>query len=171
MMMQYIRDVSAMLCFVSAVREKTIEHHLAAGRVLLPNCLAFGHQNYACYLTSQHVKLQNIKPKQEEAWNDHLLSGFDGSVSGKLYTTIHCHLITETTINREVTVRGGPMQGGFSANEKAVDAFVKTSHFMANVRVKLKEPLNVFDAVHPQRNNCWCDKEARENDRKSCFAA
>ena len=81
MMMQYIRDVSAMLCFVSAVRENTIE----------------------------------------------------------------------TTINREVKVRGGPMQGGFSTDEKAVDTFVKTSHFMATVRAKLKERLDVLtQSVHKE---------------------
>ena len=151
MMMQYIRDVSAMLCFVSAVRENTIERHLAAERVLLPKCFAFGHQNYARYPTFQHVKLQDIRSKQEGAWNDLLVNGFGGSVSGKPYSTIHGDLITETTINREVKVRGGPMQGGFSTDEKAVDTFVKTSHFMATFRAKLKERLDVLtQSVHKE---------------------
>ena len=65
MMMQYIRDVSAMLCFVSAVREKATERHLVAERVLLPKCFAFEHRNYARYLIFQNVKLQDIKSKQE----------------------------------------------------------------------------------------------------------
>ncbi|KAG1692280.1 Glutamate receptor 2 [Nymphon striatum] len=151
LIVRYVRDVSAMLCFVSAVREKRIERHLAAERVLLPKCFAFGHQNYARYMTFQHVKLQDIKSKQDEAWNDLLVNGFGGSVSGKPYSTIHGDLITETTINREVKVRGGPMQGGFSTDEKAVDTFVKTSHFMATVRVKLKERLNVLtQSVHKE---------------------
>eukprot|EP00795_Rhopilema_esculentum_P015069 gene15069-6234_t len=88
MMMQYIRDVSAMLIFVSAVRENTIERRLAAERVFLPECFAFGHQNYACYLTFQHVIMRDIKSKQEGAWNDLLVNGFGGSVSGKPYLTI-----------------------------------------------------------------------------------
>ena len=55
MMVDYLNDVSAMLCFIAAVREKNIEAHLAAERVLLPKCFAFGHVNYARYLTFQYV--------------------------------------------------------------------------------------------------------------------
>ena len=150
MMMQYIRDVSAMLCFVSAVRENTIERHLAAERVFLPKFFAF-LQNYARYLTFQHVKLQEIRSKQEGAWYDLLVNGFGGSVSGKPYLTIHVDLITETTINSEVKVRRGPMQGGFSTDEKAVDTCVKTSHIMATVWAKLKERLDVLtQSVHKE---------------------
>ena len=57
MMVDYLNDVSAMLCFIAAVREKNIEAHLAAERVLLPKCFAFGHVNYARYLTFQYVNL------------------------------------------------------------------------------------------------------------------
>ncbi len=97
------------------------------------------------------MKLQDIKSKQKEAWSDLLVNGFGGSISGKPYSTIHGDLIMGTTINRETKVRGGPMQGGFGTDEKGVDTFVKTSHFMANVRVKLKDRLNVFTpSVHKE---------------------
>ena len=38
MMVEYLKDVSAMLCFIVAVREKSSETHSAAERVLLPKC-------------------------------------------------------------------------------------------------------------------------------------
>ena len=114
-------------------KRKNNERHLAAARVLLPVCFAFVHQNYARYLTFKHVKMQDSRSKQKGAWNDLLVNGFGDSVSGKPYSTIHGDLITETTMNREMKVRGGPIQGGFSTHEKAVDTFVKTSHFMATI--------------------------------------
>ena len=60
---------------------------------------------------------------------------------------MHGDLITETTINREVKAKVGPMQGGFSTDIIAVDTFMKTSHFIANLRMKLKERLRVFTTL------------------------
>ena len=40
MILEYLRDVSAMLCLISSVRENSIERHLAAERVLIPKCFA-----------------------------------------------------------------------------------------------------------------------------------
>jgi len=99
------------LCsLIVAMREKSIETHLAAERTLLPKCFAFGHVNYARYLTFQHVNLQNVKMNHKDAWDDLVENGFRGSLSGEPFSTIHGDLITEITINREVKVRGGPMQ-------------------------------------------------------------
>ena len=137
MMVEYLKDVSAMLCFIVAVREKSMETHLAAERVLLPKCFAFGHVNYARYLTFQHVNLQNVKRNLKDAWDDLVQNGFGGSMSGKPFSTIHGDLITEITINREVKVRGGPMQGGYSTSEQTTDTFIKTSHIMAKLRATL----------------------------------
>ena len=144
MIVEYLRDVSAMLCLISSVRENSIERHLAAERVLIPKCFAFGHQNYSRYLSFQHVKLLDIKRNHPAIWDDLLQNGFGGSISGEPFSTVHGDLITETTINREVKTRGGPMQGGFSTDITAVDTFMKTSHIIANLRVKLKERLKVF---------------------------
>ena len=73
-----------------------------------------------------------------------MVNSFGGSVSRKAYSTNHGDLITKTTINREVKTRGGPMQDGFSTDEKAVDTLVKTSRLMATVQAKFKECLNVL---------------------------
>eukprot|EP00794_Sanderia_malayensis_P016352 gene16352-17996_t len=144
MIVEYIRDVSAMLCLISSVREHSIERHLAAERALIPKCFAFGHPNYSRYLTYQHVRLLDIKSTERMVWDDLVKNGFGGSLSGEPFSTIHGDLITETTINREVKVKGGPMQGGFSTDVKTVDTFLKTSHIIADLRGKLKERLNVL---------------------------
>eukprot|EP00795_Rhopilema_esculentum_P006387 gene6387-11826_t len=144
MIVQYLKDVSAMLCLISSVRENTIERHLAAERALIPKCFAFGHPNYARYLSFQHVNLLDIKRNHATIWQDLLENEYGGSVSCESFSTMHGELITEMTINREVTARGGPMQGGFSTDITAVDTFMKTSHFIANLRMKLKERLRVF---------------------------
>ncbi len=144
MIVEYLRDVSAMLCLISSVRENSIERHLAAERVLIPKCFAFGHPNYSRYLSFQHVKLVDIKRNHTAIWEDLSQNGYGGSISGEPFSTMHGDLITETTINREVKTRGGPMQGGFSTDITAVDTFMKTSHIVANLRVKLKERLKVF---------------------------
>ncbi len=151
MMIEYLKDVSAMLALVRSVREKSIDLHLAAERALLPKCFAFDHVNYSRYLSAQHVNLQSIKINNPAAWEDLELNGFGGSLTGKPFSTIHGDLITEVTINREVKVRGGPMQGGFSTNERTTDAFIKTSRIIANIRGKLKEKLNVLtSSVHKE---------------------
>eukprot|EP00794_Sanderia_malayensis_P002977 gene2977-3431_t len=151
MMIEYLKDVSAMLALVRSVREKSIDLHLAAEGALLPKCFAFDHVNYSRYLSAQHVNLQSIKINNPAAWEDLELNGFGGSLKGKPFSTIHGDLITEVTINREVKVRGRPMQGGFSTNERTTDAFIKTSHIIANIRGKLKEKLNVLtSSVHKE---------------------
>ena len=86
-------------------------------------------------------------------------NGYGGSITGELFSTVHDDLITETTINREVKTRGGPMQGGFSTDITAVDTSVKTSHIIANLRVKLKERLKVHK-VSSKRNKQRRSEEA-----------
>ena len=144
MMNEYLQDVSAMLCLIQAAREKNIELHLAAERAHLPKCFAFGHVNYARYLSFQHVNLADIKFNRRDVWNDLKVNGFGGSLSGKPFSTIHGDLITETTVNREVKVKGGPTQGGYSTSEQATDAFIKTSHLIAKLRATLKERLDIL---------------------------
>ena len=121
MVVAYIRDVSHLLALVSAVREGSIECHLQAKRALLPKLFAFGHPNYARYLTYQHVTLEMLKSTNPSAWRELQTHGFGGSISGEPFSTVHGDYITETTINREVKVRGGPMQGGYSTSQKAID--------------------------------------------------
>ena len=151
MILQYIRDVSNMLGLIFAVRAKSIELHAAAERALLPKLFAFNHVNYARYLTVQHTNFEQMEIKNKNAWEDLVTNGFGGSISGKNFSTIHGDLITETTINREVKVRGGAMRGGFSTSKKANDTFIKTSHLMAKVRRKLKEKIHLLtSSVHKE---------------------
>ena len=150
MMIQYIKDVSVLLALVSAVREKSIELHIAAERALLPKCFAFNHMNHLRYLTIQHVNFERIQIDKSSAWDDLVNEGFGGSLTGQRFSTTHGDLITETTITREGKVRG-PLRGGYSTSFEANDAFVKTSHLMAKIRSKLKEKLSVLSSsVHKE---------------------
>ena len=117
---------------------------MQAERALLSKLFAFGHPNYARFLTYQHVTLEQLKLMNPSAWRELQDNGFGGSLSGEPFSTVHGDYITETTINREVKVRGGPMHGGYSTSLRANDTFVKTSHLMAEVRSALKEKLHVL---------------------------
>ena len=114
---------------------------MAGERAMLPQCFAFDHPNYYWYLTAQHVNLSALSTQESETWEDLLANGFGGSLSGEPFSTIHGDPITETTINWEGKVRGGPMHGGYSISEEPIDAFIKTSHIMVTIRSKLKEKL------------------------------
>ena len=80
MMAKYLKDTSPKLCFIIAVRQISIETHLAAERVLLSRWFNFGHVNYARYLTFQHVILQNVKMNHKDAWDDLVQCEFGGSM-------------------------------------------------------------------------------------------
>ena len=50
-----------------------------------------------------------------------MANGFGGFMSGEPFSTIHGDLITDTTINREVKVRGGSMRGDYSTSEETIN--------------------------------------------------
>jgi hypothetical protein len=60
MMLEYMKDVSAMLCLIAAVREKSIEAHMAAERSLLPKCFTFGHVNYAAGISHSNMSISSM---------------------------------------------------------------------------------------------------------------
>ena len=159
MIVEYIHDVSALLSLISSVRELSIARHLQAERNFLPQLFAFGHVNYARYLTYQHVCLQDLKSTNPKAWKELSDNGFGGSLSGEPFSTIHGDLIIETTINREVKVKGGPMPGGYSTSKSTTDAFIKTSHIMAKIRAAIKKRLHILaSSVHKE-----CTSGAKNN--------
>ena len=67
---QYLKDVSNLLALVSAVRENNIEKHLQAERRMLKQVFAFDHQNYARYLSYQHVFLRELQENGHPAFKD-----------------------------------------------------------------------------------------------------
>ena len=72
------------------------------------------------------------------------MNGFSGSISGEPFSLKHGDLIIETTINRDVKERGGPIQGGYSIDSNATNMFVKTTHLMAKLRTALKRKLHLL---------------------------
>ena len=107
--------------------------HLEVERAMLPQLFAFVHPNYSRYLTYQHIKnslyIKHIK----------LESSFEINFIGDKFSTKHGGIIIETTVNREVKVPGGPMQGGYSIN-----IFVKNSSLLAKLQSVLKERIHLL---------------------------
>ena len=71
-------------------------------------------------------------------------NGFGGSLTGDTSFTKHGHLIIETTVNREVKVWEGLMQGGYSTDLDPTNIFVKNSHLLTTLRSVLKERIHLL---------------------------
>ena len=65
--------------------------------------------------------LSNLYVKNPKAWDELLNHGFGGNLSGQPFSTEHGDLIIEMTVNKEVKVRGGPMQGDYSTDLKSMN--------------------------------------------------
>ena len=71
------------------------------------------------------------------------------SLTGRKCSTIPGDLVTETTVNREVKIRGGggggggAMRGGYSTSQEAVNNFVMNTHVLAKLRRALKEKMDL----------------------------
>ena len=108
------------------------------------NRTSFGHPNSARYLTYQNVTISTLCISNSKAWEDLRMDGFGGIISGEPFSSKHGDLIIETTINRDVKVRGGPMQGRYSIDSNATNTFVTTTHLMAKLRAALKQKLHLL---------------------------
>ena len=151
MIVSYMKDVSSNLALISSVREKSIERHIQAEENLCKDAHAFGHPNYARYLSYQHVMLKSLPQQKPLVWDELLKNGFGGSITGKPFSTEHGDYMIETTINREVKVRGGPMQGGYSTDLTSMNRYVQNTHHLAKLRSAIKKKLNTLtSSVHKE---------------------
>ena len=123
----YLKDVSLMLTFVSAVREGKLSRHLEAEREMLSLTFAFDHPNYGRYCSYQHIYLNQLRVTNKEAYNDLTMRGFGASISGQSFSSIHGNLVTEY-FNRTTKGTAGPFRTGFSTNTDAVNNWIKTIH-------------------------------------------
>ena len=89
MTISYIKEVGNLLALTYSVRELTIERHLQAERLMLPNVFAFDHPNHGWYLTYQHVMLSNFHLENPRAWEELVKEGFGRSLSGQPVSTEH----------------------------------------------------------------------------------
>ena len=151
MTMQYLRDVSLMLCIVSAVREGSFERHLQAERQFLKLVFAFDHYNYARYNSYQHIYLTNMKNNGDEAIKDLTTHGFGCTTSDKAhFATKHGDLETEH-FNRETKGTAAPFRSGYSTNMHAVNRWIKTTHCHAKIRKAVKKQFRIFtSSVHKE---------------------
>ena len=58
--LKYLKDVSTILATVSAIREGDLKRHVSAEQEILKLIFALDHNNYAVYITYQHVYLNNL---------------------------------------------------------------------------------------------------------------
>ena len=142
-----------MLAMVSAVREGSLERHLQAERDMIKQVFAFGHHNYARYLSSQHVSVRSMEQRNHPAIQNLKENGFEGSISGDPFSSIHDDLITEL-FNKETKGTRGPMRAGFSTNHKAVNEWIATIHIHGRVREEFKKLL-VLKTSSKQGINEW----------------
>ena len=99
----------------------------------------FDHINYYHFLPVQYVSweyLQMSKPDvifKPDVWLDFMQNAFVGSVGGEQFSIILWDLITETTINREVKVTGGPLHGSRN-NSRIILPFFRSSRLTFQIR-------------------------------------
>ena len=65
------------------------------------------------------------------------------SLTGRKFSAIPGDLVTEVTVNREVKIRCGTMQDGYSTSVEAIDDFILNTHCLAKLRRALKNRMNV----------------------------
>ena len=124
-MINYIKEMGNLLELVSSVRESSIERHLQTELAMLPDVFGFGHLNCRRYLTYQQVMLSNLHLENPGALEELVKEGFCGSLSDQPFSAERGDLIIESTTNREVKTRGGPIQGGYSKNLSIMNKFVR----------------------------------------------
>ena len=87
----------------------TIEWHLQAEQIILPDIFAICHPKYQQYLTYQYVVLNNLHQQNPGAWEELVKDDFGGCLGNQPFSTEHGDLIIETTAKWEVKGCGGPM--------------------------------------------------------------
>ena len=88
--------------------------------------------------------LSNLHLENPGTWEELIKEAFGGRLNDQPFSTEHRDLIIETTINREVKVCDGLMQGGYSTNLSGVNKFVKNTHLLAKLRAAMKKKLRVL---------------------------
>ena len=142
MTVAFLQDVSSMLALVSAVRDNSFEKHLQAEREMLRLVFAFDHQNYARYLSYQHVMLNNLKSNSHAAYEDLRIRGFGANYSGEKFATVHGDLVTEY-FKRETKGTAGPFRSGYSTNIDITNKWIQTMHIHAKLRTAMREKLRI----------------------------
>ena len=142
MTVAYLRDVSAVLALVAAVREKDIALHLEAERDMLKHIFAFDHQNYSRYLSYQHVLLNHHQLHNSNAFQDLKERGIGANYSGSKFAAVHGDLVTEY-FNRETKGTAGPFRQGYSTNIASTNKWVNTIHIHAKLRMAMRDKVNI----------------------------
>ena len=142
MTVAFLREISSLLALVSAVREGDFDRHLQAERDMLRFLFAFDHQNYARYLSYQHVYLSDLKLTNNAAYQDLCIRGFGANYSGDTFANVHGDLVTEY-FNKETKGTAGPFRLGYSTNLDVFNKWVNNIHIHAKLRTYMREILRI----------------------------
>ncbi len=160
MTVAYLKDISSLLALVSAVREGDFERHLEAERDMLKQVFAFDHQNYARYLSFQHVFLKDSKSSRSEVYDELNKRRFRANYSGERFATVHGDLVTEY-FNRETKGTAGPFRSRFNIDINATNKLVKTVHIHAKLRLTMRDKINNKVLLSPLKYCCTRFKETK----------
>ena len=80
---------------------------------MLKHIFSFDHQNYACYLSYQHILLNDLKVNSTSSFQDLAFRGMGANYFGNKFTSVHGDLVTDY-FNREIKGTGtaGPFRQG-----------------------------------------------------------
>ena len=121
---------------------------------MLKHCFAIDHVDYARYLSYQHVFLRDLQKQNNPSINDLEIIGFEGSLSGNAFSTIHGDLITSViteVANGETKRSAGPCIAGYSTYVDKVNTWIKISHVHTKMQNVLREKIDItISALHKE---------------------
>ena len=95
MTVTYLKYMSTMLAVVSTVRKGGLKRHFSAEPEIWKLMFAFDQNNYAGYITYQHVYLNDLLRKDNSIVKGLITKGYGVSCSRDSFSTIHRDLVTE----------------------------------------------------------------------------
>ena len=131
-----------MLSFIVSAGESNIDLHLQCERQFLNLAHAFDHINYARWCSFQHVKLEEMKRLDTEAYQDLQTGGWTASQTGGKLNAVHGDYICVRQ-NADTKSSGGPIKSGIGTSNKAFNTWIRTRDTGVEMQNELKKVLNI----------------------------
>ena len=90
--------------------------------------------------------------RNPRAYNDLMERGFEASITGQKFSSIHGDLITEL-FNKQTKGTSAPFRSGFSTDFEAVNRWISTIHIHCKLREALRKELVIkTSSTHKESN-------------------
>ena len=142
MTVMLLKDISLMLSFIVSARESNIELHHQCERQFLNLANAFDHVHYTRWGSFQHVKLQEMKRLNTDAYIDLKTTGWTASQTGGKFNAVHGDYICERQ-NAATKSSGGPIKSGVGGSTTAFNTWLRTRHIGVELQSELKKVLKI----------------------------